>query len=110
MATSVPVPVAMLTSAPRLRVAPNRHLFVPQEIGFADYHSATRDIADNTTCRDRTKIFHGFEGESLLLSAFHNRGGERMFAVLLQRGGKTQEFLRVEAAGAPSLHPPSCRR
>jgi hypothetical protein len=32
--------------------------------------------------------------------ALHNRSGERMFTVLLQRCGEAQELFRLETAGA----------
>ena len=60
------------------------NLFIPQEIRFADHHRAARDGADNTTRRHRMKVFHGLENDALLLRAPHNRGGKRVFAVLLQ--------------------------
>ena len=61
-------------------------------------------MPSNTARRHRTKVFHGLENDALLLRALHNRGGERVFAVLLQRGGETQELLRVETAGGQDIH------
>jgi hypothetical protein len=39
----------------------------------------------------------------LLLCALHNRGGQRVFAVLLQGAGETQQLPRVETAGGQDI-------
>ena len=82
------------------------YLLVPQEVRLSDHHRAAGDGAGNTARRHRAKVFHGIESDTSLLRALDNRGGERVFAVLLQRRGETQEFLRVETADGQDIHEP----
>ena len=66
--------------------------------------AAAGDGPGNTSCRHRPKIFHRLENDALILRALHDRGGQRVFAVLLQRCGETQELLRVETARGQDIH------
>ena len=50
------------------------------------------------------KSFTASRAMLLLLRAPHDRGGQRMFAALLQRGGEPQELLRVETVGRQHIH------
>ena len=59
------------------------NLLLPQKIRLTDHHRATSDGAGNTARRHRAEVFHGLENDTLLLRALHNRGGQRVFAVLL---------------------------
>ena len=59
-------------------------LFVPQEIRFTNQNRAASDDPGNTACRYRAKVLHGRKNDALLLRAMHNRGGQRVFTVLLQ--------------------------
>jgi len=59
-------------------------LLVPQEIQFTDHNGTIGDGAQRSARRDRLRIFHSLENDTLFLRALHNRGGERVFAVLLQ--------------------------
>ncbi len=80
-----------------------RDLFAPQEIWFTDHHhTASDDTGDTARCH-RTKVFYRVESDTLLLRALHNCGGERVFAVLLQRGGQMQELLRVKTSGGQNI-------
>jgi hypothetical protein len=76
-----------------------------QEIGFADHHRTTRDGADNPARRHRTKGLDGLETTPRSFAPCTIAAAKRVLAVLLQRGGKAQELLRVETgcrAGHPS--------
>src|SRR5690606_10896142 len=72
-----------------------RYLFMLEEGGFANHHSATCDNANDPTSSHRTKVCYGLNCETPILRALNNCGGKRVFAALLQRTGERQQRIRV---------------